>query len=275
MLLSELNTARTSINAFTGRFEGWQVIFMTCGLTIIALKILSCLFEDHIYTFKQRAIKTFFKTVRMIPGIGGKINREVAKSLATLEKDAFTPKPGETYRTELPKKGLSHDKVMNEMSRLEDLATMEWEKGWVSGGLYYSSPELTKLTTAVFEKYVWSNPLHLDVFPQIRKMEAEVVQWSVNFFNGGEKGCGIMTSGGTESIMMAMRAYREMGYEMGIKYPEIVLPESAHCAFNKAAEYFRMKLTLVSPHRKEGLSKPGAIKDVAWKNQWGKWGSPL
>ncbi len=246
MLWLELDTARVSINSFTARYEGWQVVFVTCGLTIITIKILSCLFDDNIYTLRERLGKTFFRAVRRAPVIGGIIKKEVAKSTAELEKGFRSPKPGETYRMELPKKGLSQEEVLSEMGKLDQLASTEWDKGWVSGALYYSSPKLTKLTTAVFQRYVWSNPLHPDIFPQIRKMEAEVVQWTVNLFHGGSEGCGIMTSGGTESIMMAMRSYREVGYARGIKYPEIVLPETAHCAFNKAAEYFRMKLTMVS-----------------------------
>lgn len=245
MLLLELDAARTSLNSLAAKFEGWQVIFLTSGITIILVRTLSCLFEERIYTWRQRGRAFFFRTLRKMPGIGGKIEREVAKTIVQMEKEGFSSKPGETYRTELPKKGLSHDEVLSAVGKLDSLATMKWEDGWASGALYYCSPELTKLTTAIFERYVWSNPLHPDIFPQIRKMEAEVVQWCVNLFNGGPEGCGIMTSGGTESIMMAMRAYREAGYARGIKYPEIVMPETAHCAFNKAAEYFRMKLTLV------------------------------
>ncbi|XP_007432814.1 sphingosine-1-phosphate lyase 1-like [Python bivittatus] len=51
-----------------------------------------------------------------------------------------------------------------------------------------------------------------------------------------------MTSGGTESILMACKAYRELAYEKGIKYPEMLVPESAHAAFDKAAHYFKIKI---------------------------------
>ena len=248
MLLSELDTARTSVNRFAGRYEGWQVIVSACALTIMASCILSFLFDDHIYSLRKRVTRFFFVLVRRIPGVKGKIHRESVKVVAAMEKQSFAPKPGETYRTELPKKGLTHNAVLKELTQLESLAKVEWEKGWVSGGLYNSSPELTKLATAVFERTVWTNPLHAGIFPQVRKMEAEVIQWTVKLFNGGEDACGVMTSGGTDSIIMAMRAYREWGYERGIKYPEIVCAVSVHSAFAKAAEYFRMKFTRVSNH---------------------------
>ncbi|KAL7990402.1 hypothetical protein Chor_013832 [Crotalus horridus] len=51
-----------------------------------------------------------------------------------------------------------------------------------------------------------------------------------------------MTSGGTESILLACKAYRDLAYEKGIKYPEMLVPVSAHAAFDKAAHYFRIKI---------------------------------
>ena len=55
-----------------------------------------------------------------------------------------------------------------------------------------------------------------------------------------------MTTGGTESILMACKAYRDYGKEVkGIKTPEMVLPITAHSAFNKAALYFKIRVKYV------------------------------
>lgn len=55
-----------------------------------------------------------------------------------------------------------------------------------------------------------------------------------------------MTTGGTESIMMAVKAYRDYAInEKGIKHPQIVLPTTAHPAFDKAAAYLKMKIVHV------------------------------
>lgn len=245
LLLTELNRARVFTNTMTDSYEGWQVVFVTAGTTLILAHFYSFLYGDHIYTLKQRVRSFFFKSIRRLPIIKAMIQRKMKTALDEMEEQSFKAKPNETYRTTLPKKGLSHEEVLNEIALLDDLADVEWSKGYVSGALYYSCPELTKLTTDVFEKYVWSNPLHVEVFPQIRKMEAEVVQWVVNLFHGDHNACGVMSSGGTESIILAMKAYRKIGYERGIKYPEIVCPMSGHCAFNKAADYFRMKMVPV------------------------------
>ena len=246
LFLSELNNARLYTNNLTKSYEGWQVVFITAGVTLLLAYFYHLIFRSHIYSLRKR-IRTFcFKNFRKLPLVRSQIKREMDEALDAM-KENFKEKPNEKYRTELPKKGLTHEEVLNEIAQYENLADVDWDKGWVSGGLYYSSPELTKLSVEVFSRYVWSNPLHLDVFPQVCKMEAEVVQWTVNLFHGDSEACGVMTSGGTESIILAMKAYREVGYERGIEYPEIVCSASAHCAFNKAAAFMRMKLVVVSP----------------------------
>lgn len=63
--------------------------------------------------------------------------------------------------------------------------------------------------------------MNLDVFPDVRKMEAEVVRMVCDMFNGDSETCGTMSSGGTESIMLACRAYRDMAYDKGISRPEM------------------------------------------------------
>jgi sphinganine-1-phosphate aldolase len=82
----------------------------------------------------------------------------------------------------LPTEGWSEEEVR---SKLEELAQMEhtrWEDGRVSGAVYHGGDELIKLQTEAFGKFTVSNPIHPDVFPGVRKMEAEVVAM-VGFMN--------------------------------------------------------------------------------------------
>ena len=78
--------------------------------------------------------------------------------------------------------------------------------------------------TQVYGMSAWSNPLHPDCFPGIRKMEAEIVRMCCDLFNGSPKtSCGVMTSGGTESIILAVKAYRDWAREeKGIANPVVV-----------------------------------------------------
>merc|ERR1719244_1098823 len=80
------------------------------------------------------------------------------------------------------------------------------------------------------------NPLHPDAFPGLRQMESEVVRMACDMFQGGEEACGCVTTGGTESILLACKAYREIAIEKGVEFPEILCGVSAHAAFDKAAD---------------------------------------
>jgi len=81
--------------------------------------------------------------------------------------------------------------------------------------------DLEKIIVAAYEKYCCSNPLHPDVFPAIRKMEAEIVAMTLKMYNHPD-GAGAMTSGGTESIIMAVKTYKDWARAVkGIKEPEM------------------------------------------------------
>ena len=241
--LGEVQHARLYVNKLTEHFEGWQVIFLAVGSTLIASSLYGFLFRED-DSLRNRAKRGFFRLMRRIPWYSAKIEKELAKTLSDIENGSLAYGKGEKHYLTLPKKGLPVDKLLKEVDDLQALANdRQWRDGQVSGALYYCSDELTEVTANVYSKFAWTNPLHPDLFPHTRKMEAEVVQWTINLFNGGKEARGTMTSGGTESIVVAMKAYREVGYERGIEYPEIICPISAHAAFDKAADYYRMKLT--------------------------------
>ena len=134
-----------------------------------------------------------------------------------------------------------------------------------------------------FRKYCVSNPLHPDAFPAVRKMEAEIVAMCLRMYNN-PTGAGTTTSGGTESIIMAVKTHRDWARDVkGITEPEMyvyflfcqsmlrafsiahdygllgrVVPISAHAAFDKAAAYLKIKIHTIpvdSVTRKANISK--------------------
>ena len=81
--------------------------------------------------------------------------------------------------------------------------------------------DLQKVIVAAFERYCVSNPLHPDVFPAVRKMEAEIVSMVLRMYNN-PNGAGATTSGGTESIIMSVKTHREWAKATkGITEPEM------------------------------------------------------
>ena len=110
-------------------------------------------------------------------------------------------------------------------AELEKLGNMEhtrWEDGFVSGAVYHGGEGLIRLHTEAFKKFSVANPIHPDVFPGVRKMEAEVVAMVLTMFNAPPGGAGVTTSGGTESILMACLSARQKArVERGITEPEM------------------------------------------------------
>lgn len=90
---------------------------------------------------------------------------------------------------------------------------------------------------------VIANPLHIEEFSYVGQMEAEIIRWTLDLYNGDEDSCGIVTSGGTESCILAMLAYREKArVERGVTKPNIVMCETAHAAFDKGGFYLNIEV---------------------------------
>ncbi|XP_045423953.1 sphingosine-1-phosphate lyase 1 isoform X3 [Lemur catta] len=179
-----------------------------------------------------------------MPIIGRKIQDKVNKAKDDIHKNMSFLKVDKEYVKALPSQGLSSSAVLE---KLKDYSSMDvfWQEGRASGAVYSGEEQLTQLLVKAYGDFAWSNPLHPDIFPGLRKIEAEIVKMTCSLFNGGPDSCGCVTSGGTESILMACKAYRGLAFEKGIKTPEIVAPQSAHAAFDKAANYFGMKIVRV------------------------------
>ena len=75
----------------------------------------------------------------------------------------------------LPKEGWTEEQLQAELDQLRNMDHARWEEGYVSGAVYHGGEQLAKLQTDAFGKFAVANPLHPDVFPGVRKMEAECV----------------------------------------------------------------------------------------------------
>ncbi|KAI2657828.1 Sphingosine-1-phosphate lyase 1 [Labeo rohita] len=206
MALLYVEEARHFVNSQCAGLEPWQIIAATLLFTLVV------------------------------------IQNQLNKALDDMSMSLCTLKDGMSYTKLLPAQGLTHKQLLDKIREYETLSEVDWAKGKVSGAVYWGDEKLTDLLVKVYGEFAWTNPLHPDLFPGVRKMEAEVVRMTCALFHGGPDSCGTVTSGGTESILMACKAYRDMAHERGIKHPEIIAPVSVHAAFDKAAHYFGMKL---------------------------------
>ncbi|XP_055316941.1 sphingosine-1-phosphate lyase [Sitodiplosis mosellana] len=232
------------VNALFANKEPWQV----ASITAVSLMTTIWIWEqiNHDETISSRTKKKFFKLIRMVPAIQRKIDDEIAKVSDSMEKTVRERTAHLEYFTTLPLLGLSNDELLEHIDKYLSLGEYKWKEGRVSGAVYNFNDELCELVSNVYKKTAYTNPLHADIFPGINKMEAEVVRMCAVMFNGDDETVGTMTTGGTESLIMACKAYRDYGREInGIHRPNIVMPRTAHVGFDKAAQYFNIHVNYV------------------------------
>ena len=139
-------------------------------------------------------------------------------------------------------RGRSVDEVIGELEakRTDDV---NWSEGRAFGMIYDGGPAVHEVAERAARLYLHENALNTKAFPSLGAIQSEVVHWTARLLNAPASAAGFLTSGGTESILCACLAARERAHaERGVTEPEIVLAESAHAAFHKAAHLFGMKI---------------------------------
>ncbi len=118
-----------------------------------------------------------------------------------------------------------------------------WREGRTFGLVFNGGPSVHAVAEEAAKLFLHENALNPMAFPSLAEIEQEVVGWTADLLHGGEEASGFLSSGGTESILCGVLAARERAEkERGITEGEIVLAESAHAAFHKAAHMFGLKI---------------------------------
>ncbi|MBX5483926.1 MAG: aspartate aminotransferase family protein [Myxococcaceae bacterium] len=141
----------------------------------------------------------------------------------------------------VPHKGLAHDEVLQRMKEMRS-EDARWKEGKTFSLVYYAGEEISALVKDAYTMFMAENGLSPLAFNSLRRFETEVVAMAADLFHGGTEAAGTMTSGGSESILMAVKTARDWARaERGVTEPEMVLPITVHPAFEKAAHYFGVK----------------------------------
>lgn len=163
------------------------------------------------------------------------------------EYDKEPPTPME--RTRLPPNGIPRSALFSELVATER-DDANWRDGRTWSLTYHLSDEHADLLTDVYRHFFSANGLSPAAFPSLRKFEAEVLAMLATLMRGGPRAAGSMTSGGTESILLAVKAHRDswrskQPRRRAHSVPEMVVPTSAHPAFAKAATYLDVRPVFV------------------------------
>src|SRR6202162_6467841 len=157
------------------------------------------------------------------------------------------------------------------MAREEDRIA---DRGRVSGSIYHGDHDHYRFLTESFSLFAHVNVLQRDMYPSATKLEAEIVAMTAGMLHGdavaghhpGEQVCGLVTFGGTESLINPMLVYRDRGRaEKGITEPEVIIPVTAHVALDNAAHLLAIKL-LKAPLRDDWLADVDWVRAHVTKN---------
>lgn len=161
----------------------------------------------------------------------------------------------------IPDRGLSRDEVL---ARLESYKAgdMPWREGRTWAYVYDPGREAEGVIKDAFASFLTENGLDPTVFPSALRMENEVVAMAAAHVGGDADTVGSFTSGGTESILLAVKSARDRARaeRPGIAQPELVLPETAHAAFQKAAHYLGLRPVVVPVDPESFRADPDAVR---------------
>src|SRR3954470_6424330 len=147
---------------------------------------------------------------------------------------------------ELPKIGTPWTGLDAQMdaARADDV---DWRRGRIGVYIHYAGEDVLEIAKKAYLKFFSENGLGPRAFPSLARFERDVVAMTLSLLHGGRDGAGAMTTGGTESIFLAVKAARDWARATRpeVLSPEILAPATAHPAFNKAAHFLGLNVRRV------------------------------
>jgi len=180
----------------------------------------------------------------------------------------------ESYEV-IPEKGRAKKDILNELTTMSTEENAKWKTGQVSGTFYHAGDDHRAFLNETFSYFSHVNTIQFDLCPSMFKMESEIISMTANMLHADavqnhhpeDRVCGTLTSGGSESIMMAMKVYRDWARkEKNIREPEIIMPHTAHPAFDKAGKYFGIKMVHIPVFEPDFRVEPKKVEAAITKN---------
>jgi sphinganine-1-phosphate aldolase len=146
----------------------------------------------------------------------------------------------------IPKQGTSRDAIVKTMHAYRD-TDADASRARLFSLVYATRPDVLEVAKEAFTTFFSENALNPMAFPSLRRMETEVIGMTLSMLNAPEGAAGSMTSGGSESLLLAMKTARDWARveKPSIKEPEVLLPVTAHPALFKAAMILNVKPIVV------------------------------
>lgn len=167
-------------------------------------------------------------------------------------------------RTLLPEQGCDWKSLKIRMQELK-AADWNWRTGQLPLHSYFAGSDVTRVAEESFALFLHENALAPQAFPSVARMESDVVSMALEIFGGGESAAGSITSGGTESITLALKAARDRARKEREQSDfNIVISSSTHPAFDKAAQLLGLgcvRVPVGADFAGDAIALEGAIDD--------------
>ncbi len=167
---------------------------------------------------------------------------------------------------EIPENGLTEEEIFQLLDQISS-DDVDWSSGRVFGYVFDPGRDIIQVAEKALLKFYHKSGLDFTVFPSLLRMENDIIDFAIKHLNVDEKAAGSFTSGGTESIMLAVKTARDyMRDKKRIYKPEMIVPETAHAAFHKAAHYLGVRLVQIPVVPGTMKADTRALKDAITKN---------
>ncbi|MDZ7674743.1 MAG: pyridoxal-dependent decarboxylase [Acidimicrobiales bacterium] len=173
----------------------------------------------------------------------------------------------------LPSEGRSRDAIVDELRQLAREEGAAWENGKCSGSMYCGDHDHYGFMNEVFGLFSHMNALQRDMCPSATRFEGEIIAMALDLMHAeeaadrGHDTAGMVTSGGSGSIMHALLAYRDHArQERGITNPNVVKPETSHPAFDKGCHLFGIEARNVAVDPDTTTVRPEVVADQIDEN---------
>ncbi len=168
-------------------------------------------------------------------------------------------------RKTLPNSGTDWTTLKSQMEEI-GAGDMDWRNGRTGMYVFYAGDDVLKVAKEAYTMFMSENALGPMAFPSLKRMEDDVVNMGLSLLNAPDGAVGNMTSGGSESIFLAVKSARDWARSKGknTNDAEVVVPYSAHLAFDRACHYLNLKIVripLTSDHLADVAAMENAIND--------------
>ena len=179
----------------------------------------------------------------------------------------ITEKEVKNNNISIPKKGIKAATILEQLSAMKG-KDVPWQSGKVLAYVYEPAQETYSLTKDAYSMYLTENALDPTAFPSLLKLETELVAMAANLLGGDSTTVGNFTSGGTESIILAVKTARDYcrEHKPEITEPELIVGETAHAAFHKAGHYLGVKVIMLPVNKETFKVEPEGFESAITNN---------